>query len=131
VEEAIMIDDEPTVVRGSDPDDGATRAVSRDLGATRLRRGPSDDAPRIAGPAAAPAAGRAAYVPADETDHARYGIRREALTVPVTRAPAAPAPRADVAVARRRRPVGTVLVIAAFALAVTAAAVLLALLVIS
>jgi hypothetical protein len=64
VEEAIMIDDEPTVVRGSDPDDGATRAVSRDLGATRLRRGPSDDAPRIAGPAAAPAAGRAAYVPA-------------------------------------------------------------------
>ena len=127
-----MIDDEPTVVRESDPDDGATRAVSRDLGATRLRRGPSDDAPRIAGPAAPPAAGRAAYVPADEADHARYGIRREALTVPVTRAPAAaPAPRADAAVARRRRSVGTVLVIAAFALAVTAAAVLLALLVIS
>jgi len=127
-----MIDDEPTVMRGSEPDDGATRAVSRDLGATRLRRGPSDDAPRIAGPAVPPAAGRTAYVPADEADHARYGIRREPLTVPVTRAPAAaPVAREDVAVVRRRRPVAAVLVIAAFALVVTAAAILLALLVIS
>ncbi len=120
----------------------ATRAVTREVDeATRLRE--PDAQSTVLAPARthapAPPSGidgsetRPARVPHAETDHGAYGVRRDALTVPVVRTPAtsAPAAAAPVRPPSRRRPrvVGWTLGIGAAVLA--ACAILLVLLVIS
>ncbi len=128
-----MIDETPGA-----PDE-ATRIVNREVDeATRLRTAATAEHTLLVGsqphPPADPATGRVARVPAGSVDHRHYGVRREALTVPVVRAPAPPhaAPAVPAAgTGRRRRPAAAAVSALAFGLVLIAAAALLVLLVVS
>ncbi len=133
-----MIDEDRSARTGGDPSDDATRIVSRDQEPTVLRRGAAPagrapealPAPQTPVTAARQGAGaRAARDPRGEVDHRRYGVRSDALTAPVTRAPSPLAAAVTTTPRRTRRPVAAVLIVVAVGLVLVAAAVLLVLLV--
>jgi hypothetical protein len=140
--EMMMNDDDEKTVRRGVPVEERTRVVARGVAhevepereSTRLRAASPErfDERALAGTSHAEAGLRVARVPGPEVDAARYGVRREPLTVPVTRtetpetsSPVRPrAGAAPVSGSRRRVSLTVTLGVGALAVAIVVAAIL-------